>query len=554
MSLRTTIILLFAATLLLITAALFAIQSRSSLLTQQQMYQEDAAEFTGLVASGLGGALRFGKTEAVAEVIDALMTRKEGRLVVMAGLNAAGAPISLHGAQALPPALADLAAQALRDARLVTDGLRIAQPVRFGKDNAVVGVLVAEWSMEILRQQMLDALIDVALIALALVLATALAFRWLLGRTLFVPLQRLGAAVRGLAEGASVALPYIDRRNEIGALAVDMTAVDKRADQSRRIKTALDKARSSMMITDETGQIVYVNEGLRMSFARHAGEIAKRVPGFSAETLERHGLGEFGLKPSQDVEKSDILLGTRRFEVVQSPVSDASGNAIGAMLQWRDRTEALAAQERMREVAGAVAAGDFSRRIDSATDDPLMNAICESFNALAMSVESGIDAVMTVAAGLADGDLTRRMDGQFQGRFAALQASMNGTVDRLGGLVADIQRSTDQMGSAIGAIAAESGELAERAVTQAASLEETNATLEQVARGNQRTAEAAIAASKSATEAVGSAEEGTAVVGDAVTAINRIEGSSTRITEIVGVIDSISLQTNLLALNAAVEA
>ncbi|MEM9199345.1 MAG: methyl-accepting chemotaxis protein [Pseudomonadota bacterium] len=554
MSLRSTIILLFAATLLLISAALFAIQSRMSLAAQQRMFEKDAAEFTALVASGLGGALRFGKTDTVATTIDGLMTRKAGRLVSMAGLDAAGAPIALHGAATLSPALTELAARALREEAAMSDGLRIAQPVRFGKDNAVVGVLVAEWSMVVVREQMRAALIDVALIALALVIATSLVFRWLLGRTLFAPLQRLGLAVRELAEGASVTLPYLNRRNEIGELAVHMTAVDARADQSRRIKTALDKARSSMMITDETGRIVYVNEGLRASFARHAHEIAKRVPGFAAEMLERHALGEFGLAQSRDVEKTDISLGNRRFEIIQSPVSDEAGNAIGSMLQWRDRTDALAAQERMREVAGAVAEGDFSRRIDTETDDPLTNAICESFNALAGSVESGINAVMTVAAALADGDLTRRMDGRFQGRFASLQTSMNGTVDRLAGLVADIQRSTHQMGSAISAIATESGELAERAVNQAASLEETNATLEQVARGNQRSAEAAIAASKSATEAVGSAEEGTLVVGDAVTAINRIEASSTRITEIVSVIDSISLQTNLLALNAAVEA
>src|SRR5207344_1888444 len=50
------------------------------------------------------------------------------------------------------------------------------------------------------------------------------------------------------------------------------------------------------------------------------------------------------------------------------------------------------------------------------------------------------------------------------------------------------------------------------------------------------------------------AERGGAVVGDAVSAMARIEESSRKIADIIGVIDEIARQTNLLALNAAVEA
>jgi methyl-accepting chemotaxis protein len=50
------------------------------------------------------------------------------------------------------------------------------------------------------------------------------------------------------------------------------------------------------------------------------------------------------------------------------------------------------------------------------------------------------------------------------------------------------------------------------------------------------------------------AERGGAVVGNAVNAMARIEESSRKISDIIGVIDEIARQTNLLALNAAVEA
>ncbi|MDH5593619.1 MAG: methyl-accepting chemotaxis protein, partial [Gammaproteobacteria bacterium] len=50
------------------------------------------------------------------------------------------------------------------------------------------------------------------------------------------------------------------------------------------------------------------------------------------------------------------------------------------------------------------------------------------------------------------------------------------------------------------------------------------------------------------------AEEGGAVVGEAVAAMAEINASSTKIADIISVVEEIAFQTNLLALNAAVEA
>ena len=50
------------------------------------------------------------------------------------------------------------------------------------------------------------------------------------------------------------------------------------------------------------------------------------------------------------------------------------------------------------------------------------------------------------------------------------------------------------------------------------------------------------------------AEKGGEIVAQAVTAMSEIEGSSQKISQIIGVIDEIAFQTNLLALNAGVEA
>src|SRR5882724_2490000 len=76
----------------------------------------------------------------------------------------------------------------------------------------------------------------------------------------------------------------------------------------------------------------------------------------------------------------------------------------------------------------------------------------------------------------------------------------------------------------------------------------------QISATVKKNAESAQQANQFATGTREVADRGGGVVAQAVTAMSRIEESSRRISEIIGVIDEIARQTNLLALNAAVEA
>jgi methyl-accepting chemotaxis protein len=100
----------------------------------------------------------------------------------------------------------------------------------------------------------------------------------------------------------------------------------------------------------------------------------------------------------------------------------------------------------------------------------------------------------------------------------------------------------------------QSVELARRAEQQAASLEETSAAMEEISATARSSAEGAASANDFATRATGRVDEAGRVVASAVGAMGDIRAASTRIGEIVTVIEGIAFQTNLLALNASVEA
>lgn len=99
-----------------------------------------------------------------------------------------------------------------------------------------------------------------------------------------------------------------------------------------------------------------------------------------------------------------------------------------------------------------------------------------------------------------------------------------------------------------------SDHLSRRTEQQAASLEETTAALGEIAdKLNESAGNAQLAAGKVKT-ACAEAERSCEVVQKAISAMEGIEDSSRKVSQIIGVIDEIAFQTNLLALNAGVEA
>ncbi|MBM3617298.1 MAG: PAS domain S-box protein [Alphaproteobacteria bacterium] len=161
---------------------------------------------------------------------------------------------------------------------------------------------------------------------------------------------------------------------------------------------------------------------------------------------------------------------------------------------------------------------------------------------------------VSVITGMATGNLTTRMEGEYQGAFADIKQAVNATVDKLIETVVAIKASAQSVNVAAGEIASGSADLSMRTEQQASSLEETAASMEQITGTVKQNSQNATNANELSTNASAIANEGGKVVEDAVGAMRNIEKSSQKISDIIGVIDEIAFQTNLLALNAAVEA
>ena len=207
------------------------------------------------------------------------------------------------------------------------------------------------------------------------------------------------------------------------------------------------------------------------------------------------------------------------------------------------------------QVVGAAAVGDFSRRVDPNYDDDELNTLGRSVDSLVSTVERGLSETGTVLAAMAQADLTRRVVGEgFEGAFARLRDDTNAVGDKLTAIVGELRSTSRALKVATGEILSGANDLSERTTKQAATIEETSAAMEQLAATVAQNARQAGDASVKTQSATRTAEEGGEVMGQATLAMERIQTSSEKISNIIGLIDDIAFQTNLLALNASVEA
>ncbi|PLZ04431.1 hypothetical protein CY652_01865 [Burkholderia sp. WAC0059] len=171
------------------------------------------------------------------------------------------------------------------------------------------------------------------------------------------------------------------------------------------------------------------------------------------------------------------------------------------------------------------------------------------------SITGPLNRALSIADTVAAGDLTSRIDAQQgeneTGRLLHALKNMN---DSLVDIVGRVHGGTGLIASASRQIAAGNLDLSSRTEQQAASLEQTAATIEQLASTISSTAENSHVASQLVTEAATILQGNSELMHTATRQMQGISRSSEKMSEIIGVIESIAFQTNILALNAAVEA
>ncbi len=170
------------------------------------------------------------------------------------------------------------------------------------------------------------------------------------------------------------------------------------------------------------------------------------------------------------------------------------------------------------------------------------------------SITIPLNRAVDVAQRVARGDLSSTITTRSQDETGLLMQALAEMNTSLQAIVGNVRLSTEQIASASTQIASGNLDLSHRTEQQAASLQETSASMSDLTNIVKQNADNARMASELAQSASTVAADGGSVVSRVVDTMGAIDASSRKIVDIIGVIDGIAFQTNILALNAAVEA
>ena len=165
-----------------------------------------------------------------------------------------------------------------------------------------------------------------------------------------------------------------------------------------------------------------------------------------------------------------------------------------------------------------------------------------------------LEQAVTFANFMAAGDLSARLSSQAGGEFGDLSRALNQLNVNLQAVVSDVRHEVEGVQVASNEIASGNQDLSARTESQASSLQETAASMDQLTSTVEQSAQSAREAGVLASRAASVAGEGNEAMVHVIDTMEQISRSSSRISEIIQVIEGISFQTNILALNAAVEA
>ncbi len=343
------------------------------------------------------------------------------------------------------------------------------------------------------------------------------------------------------------------------------TMATKSSDTETQIKNAVLNAMTSAVMTIDLDLVItFINPAAQKLMKSVERRLQQNFPDFNADKLIGKCIDDFHKNPSHQRRllsdpsnlpyKGIIDLGDIQFDLNVTPMYDDIGNFIGACQEWKDITELKKAQIQIEGLIDVAANGELNERLNADDFDGTMKNIVAGMNRMLDQFVRPVHSIMDVVKALEEGNLVKRMDGEFEGEFSVLQNAMNQSMNNLLKMVSEIRASASHISSAANEISQGNTDLSQRTEEQASSLEETASSMEQLTSTVKQNADNSRQANQLAASARDQAQEGGDVINSTISAMEEINAASKKIEDIIGVIDEIAFQTNLLALNAAVEA
>jgi len=322
------------------------------------------------------------------------------------------------------------------------------------------------------------------------------------------------------------------------------------AEFNQRIRLSLDSLPVCVTVSNAQALLVHATPPAKELLKLFGG------PAFDANAFYGNKLSTLFKNPDDATrfdqavrsgETVDMEIQGRNLRLLARPVVNDSGQPIGRITHWIDRTDEIHSEQEVSAIVAAAANGDLSARIDMQGKSGFFGSLATAMNQLLDVSEGVMTDTAKALESLAQGDLTHRISRDYAGLFGQVKDNANSTAENLTRVISEVRDASDALTGAASQVSATAQSLSQAASEQAASVEETSASMDSMSTSVSHNSENAKITDGMATKASKEATEGGQAVSQTVSAMKQIASK-------IGIVDDIAYQTNLLALNAAIEA
>lgn len=131
----------------------------------------------------------------------------------------------------------------------------------------------------------------------------------------------------------------------------------------QQIVRALDSTSSNVMVADPDRKIVYMNRAVEKMLRAAEADLRKALPHFSVDKVLGSNIDIFHKNPAHqmqllanlhDTYASEITVAGIVFRLIVNPMYTESGERLGTVVEWVDRTREVAAEREMNQILGAL--------------------------------------------------------------------------------------------------------------------------------------------------------------------------------------------------------
>ena len=380
-----------------------------------------------------------------------------------------------------------------------------------------------------------EAIFDLYLysIALSLVLLIGLILVLKVSGNILGQLSQLQTAIQKVAEtGEFNHFTNINNKDEVGQMANSFDALlhslSDAIAESNTVITAIANGEFDLRVKVALkGDLKTLKQGIN-----HSAENINETMGQLELAIKALKAGTFGVEVSNDARGryGEVLNDTKEaMAILNETITDVN------------------------TVMSAMDQGQFDQRIQAEASGDLDTMKQRVNNAMTV-LESAVQDISRVMVAQTSGDLTQVVSSDYQGDLKVVSEAINESSSKMNSTINQILEVAQSVGGSAGEVSSGSEDLSNRTQQASASIEKTSSSMEEMTSAVKQNSEVSQDANQVAADASSESVKGGEIANRAVEAMSVITGSSQKILDIIGLIDSIAFQTNLLALNAAVEA